>query len=553
MKKLNDIYNKETEKMTKLDYIIIILIMFLYGILSFINLGSNENPQTFQHLEQDDAIIIELEREEDLIRTKYFSGDLAGEFAIYSSLDNINYNFVTMVSSEGAFAWNENRIPTRAKYLKILSITESSLGEMAIYNNAKERVSIKKVLLENNGEIIKKLTDEKQVVPEQISYLNSTYFDEIYFARTAYNYMNGMDAYEWTHPPLGKMLQAIPLLIFNKMTPFLYRLMGNVAGILMIYVVYLLGKLLFKKTKWAIFSALLLCFETMHFAQTRMGTVDSFLALFIILSVYFMLRYVTENKPKRSLALSGLFFGLSICVKWTGFLAGLALALIYFIDFFKNKKKLNKIVVNGFIFFVIIPVIIYIGIYLIYPKNSINYTSNLKSIIEQTEQMHSYHSELKDDHFFSSPWYSWPISYKPVWYYSEQITAKTKGSISGVGNLVIWITAIIAILYLIYKAVKSKNILIFYLLITILSLWLPYIFIGRVMFLYHYFPVTLFLIPAIVYFFKDIEEKTNKKFIVPIYLFLVMIFFIIYYPVISGLPMKNSYFETVKLFSSWYF
>ena len=75
------------------------------------------------------------------------------------------------------------------------------------------------------------MIDERHTVPKQISHLNSTYFDEIYFARTAYEYANGLPAYEWVHPPLGKLLMAIPIKL-GKMAPFYYRFMGNVAGIL---------------------------------------------------------------------------------------------------------------------------------------------------------------------------------------------------------------------------------------------------------------------------------------------------------------------------------
>ena len=108
----------------------------------------------------------------------------------------------------------------------------------------------------------------------------------------------------------------------------------------MIFIMYLLGIELFKKRKWAIVSSLLMFFETSLFVQTRMGTVDSFLILFIMLAIYFMIRHITKKETKYNLFLSGLFFGLSMCVKWTGALGGLALAIIYFYDFIKYKRNI---------------------------------------------------------------------------------------------------------------------------------------------------------------------------------------------------------------------
>lgn len=551
MKKISKILNQKIVKMTKIDYIIIGIILFLYSVLSFINLGSFDNPQTFYSLKSNETLIFELEEETSVIRSKFFSGDLAGEYAIYSSLDNDDYNYITTVTSNGAFAWNDERTTAKAKYIKILSITDSALGEVAFYNNNKEIIPVEKVT--SKKKVVKTLTDEKKVVPQQISYLNSSYFDEIYFARTAYDYKEGIEAYEWVHPPLGKMLQAIPVLLFDTMAPFFYRLMGNLAGIVMIFIMYLFGKQLFKTRKWAILSSLLMFFDTFHFAQTRMGTVDSFLVLFIMLSLYFMYRYISNKNTKYDLFLSGLFFGLSVCIKWTGFLAGLALAIIYFIDLIKNKKNIKKSILFGIMYFVLIPLIIYITIYLIYPDNQVTYTNSIKDILIQTKEMFNYHSKLEAEHFFSSEWYTWPISYKPVWYYTQDYTLTTRGTITGIGNIIIWWVGLISLPYLIYRIFKSKEKESLIILIAILSLWLPYIFIGRVMFLYHYFPVTPFIMLSVVKLIKDTEEKTKNTIIAPIYIILVATFFILYYPVISGLPANNQYIDALKLLRTWYF
>ena len=551
MKKINKILNSKVSKLSKIDYIIIGIIILLYSILSFINLGSFNNPQTFYKLNDNQEVVFEFAKETDVIRIKTFCGEQRSENYLYYSYDNKEYNFLRIITPKGEFAWNDDRYPTKAKYIKLVAKNKSSIGEISFYDNYKKQIKIKSVSTNNKN--IKELTDEQNLIPEQISYLNSSYFDEIYFARTAYNYLNNEETYEWTHPPLGKMIQAIPVILFNKMAPFYYRLMGNIAGIIMIFIMYLLGIELFKKRKWAIVSSLLMFFETSHFVQTRMGTVDSFLILFIMLAIYFMIRHITKKETKYNLFLSGLFFGLSMCVKWTGALGGLALAIIYFYDFIKNKRNIKKTLLYGTIYFVIIPLIIYTSIYFIYPKNRVAYTDSYKAIIDQTEMMYNYHSKLTDDHFFSSDWYTWPISYKPVWYYEQEYSYVTKGTITAIGNIVIWWLGIIAVLYLPYRIIKKKELESIILLITVLSLWLPYIFIGRVMFLYHYFPVVPFITLAVVKLLKDIEEKTKKTFIVPIYLTIVIGFFIIYYPVISGIPVSKHYIDSLKLLESWYF
>lgn len=542
--------NNSEEKITKADITAILIISICYSILSFINLGNNINPNTIHKADKTKSLIIELEKTEDIIKMKSFNGNLNANYQIYVSKDNKKYNYLTKVNGNGAFSWNETRLLTKGKYLKFLFIEDSTLGEIALYNNSKDLIKIKNITY--NEKKINTLTDEYNTIPTQISYMNSSYFDEIYFARTAYEYVNGIETYEWTHPPLGKLIQAIPIYITKNMTPFNYRLMGNISGIIMIIVMYFFGKLLFKKRKYACLSSLLMCFDTFHFVETRIGTVDSHLILFILLATYFMFKF-TKYSNTKDLFFSGLFFSFSISTKWTGFYGGIALAIIYFTHLIKSKRLNINYLFKGFSFFVIIPIIFYFSLYFLFPNNKIYYTNSVKKIIKQQEEMYKYHSSLESDHYFSSKWYTWPIAYKPVWYHNQIIDTNTRETISSVGNIVIWWFGIITTIYLLLKLLIKKDINCFYLLITILSLWIPYSLIKREMFLYHYFPVLPFIILTITNFFKDLENKIKVDFIIMSYLVFVVIFFIIYYPIVSGTPISNNRIENLKLFSSWYF
>ena len=547
---LKSFLNEQNTKLNIKDYIALGIILIAYSVISFINLGSTINPNTFLRVEKTDNIIIELKNQEDIIKMKIFNGECNAKYQLYSSTDGKKYTYINDYIGTGALSWQEERIISKGKYIKILFLEKSSIGEIAFYNNNKEIIKIEDVIY--NKQHIKSLNDEQNTIPNKISYMNSSYFDEIYFARTAYEYTQGMETYEWTHPPLGKLIQAIPIYINNYLSPFNYRLMGNISGILMIAVMYIFAKELFKKRKYAIFASLLMVFDTFHFAQTRMGTVDSHLILFILLASYFMVKY-TKNNKTFSLLLSGIFFGLSISVKWTGLYGGIALAIIFFTYLVKNKKINIKNFLKGTLFFVVIPLFIYSSLYLIFPNNKLNHTTNFENIINQQKDMYNYHSKLNATHYFSSKWYTWPISYKPVWYHQEILNNDTKETISGIGNIVIWWMGIIGFLYSLIKLIRKKDKQSFIIVVSMLSLWLPYAFIGRVMFLYHYFPVLPFMMLGIVNLFKSIEEKYKLKYLIPLYMIFVIAFFIIYYPVISGIETPVSYIEKLRIFDSWTF
>lgn len=548
-KKITKFLNEES-KFNKKDLITIAIIVLLYTLLSFYKLGSNISPNTFERFNTNDKLIIELKEPDDVIQLKIFSGEQNSKYHLYLSNDNIEYDYYGEVEGRGAFSWDIIKPKMKAKYIMLEFTENSTLGELALYNNSKEKIKIEKIT--SSDKTIKKLSDEQDTIPNKISYMNTSYFDEVYFARTAYEYKENIPTYEWTHPPLGKLIQAIPLFITDHLSPFNYRLMGNLSGIMMIIIMYLFVKELFKKRKYSIFASLLMFFDTFHFVQTRMGTVDSHLVLFMMISTLTMIKYC-NNKKLYNLLLSGIFFGLAVCVKWTGFYCGLGLAIIYFTYMLKNKEFNLKHILCGTGFFIVIPLIFYIGIYLLFPNNNLNYTDNIGSIIKQQEAMYNYHSKLEADHPFSSEWYTWPLSGKPVWYHLVDLEDNTRETISGIGNIVIWWMGIVAMLYLLPKVFLKKDKNSFYLLIMILSLWLPYVFIGRIMFMYHYFPVTPFMMLAIVSFFKDLEDKFKLKYLIPIYMVFVILFFIIYYPVITGNVVSVDYLEKIQLFESWYF
>ena len=167
--------------------------------------------------------------------------------------------------------------------------------------------------------------------------------------------------------------------------------------------------------------------------------------------------------------------------------------------------------------------------------------------------MFSYHSGLEDTHPFSSKWYTWPVMLKPVWYYTSSIGEGLKSTIVGIGNPAIWWVGILGALYTLISAIKSKKLENVFLIVMMLALFLPYAFIGRVMFMYHYFPVLPFLMLGIVALLKFLHEKFKNIWIIGIYIAAVIILFGWFYPVVSGSSMPETYIDSLKWVSTWYF
>lgn len=563
MKKVKEIWSEASNKIKKTDVFIILAIVLIFGAYSLINLGDTKAPQTFANITSaEQQLMIETNSPELVSKFRVYTGNTTGTFWVYTSLDGENFDYLNQLDANSVFSWQDFDVEKECKYIMFMSANEEgSLGDIQLYDEYGYNIDAKA-----SDEVSAPLMDEANLTPHMISYMNSTYFDEIYFARTAYEYANGLQAYEWVHPPLGKLIQAIPIMLMG-MTPFAWRLMGALSGIAMIAVMYIFAKKLFKKRKWAVIAALLMAFDTFHFAQSRMGTIDTELVLFSLFSVLFMFQYIqTTNKDKLFkkllyLFLSGLFVGCAIATKWSGLATGLLICIMFFIHLFKNyigkEKKWTKdatiIIISCFVFFIGIPGVIYLLSYFLFPNLTPNQITNFGSFIEQTKEMFLYHSGLADGHPFSSAWYSWPLTWKPVWYYLEEFNGGLRQTISGIGNPAIWWSAVLGVFYMIYAAIKKHEKVAWFLLLAIAIHWLPYLFIGRVMFLYHFFPTLPFMMLGVVYGLKAISEKTKSDKFLLIFMIIVFIMFALFLPIASGRMVSDTYINFFKWLPEWYF
>lgn len=616
-----------TSKLNRVDVKIMLFFAIIYGIMAFTNLGTTKNPKTYHEFKYSgEEVALEFTGEtQHISKIRYYTGAEVGKFTIMISTDGNEYHNLKDFETHSVFTWEETEIDSDMKYIRFVAEDVGSyLGDIQAYDKYGNKIVAKAANDQSES-----IADELDTVPVQINHKNSAYFDEVYFARSAYEYTHGKDAMEWTHPPLGKLLIALPVLLFG-MTPFAFRFMGALAGLLMIPVIYILAKRLFKGRKWAILAGLLMMFDNFHFAHTRMATVDSFLVLFILLATLFMKQYVDLEKDapikekRKYLLLSGLFMGCSIATKWTGLYAALALAIVFFMDIFKErednrKKRLNysrasKIALFGMVIlslvpiiiyyvttmlassakatgaifwyyfavviislltliilalkkdknlrktfiicviaFILIPIVIYALSYMLFP-NVHGYTNNsISGIFNQIKDMFNYHSTLADRHEFESNWYQWPIMYKPVWYYVGYHGGNLKSTIVGIGNPIIWWFGLVGVFFTVIKTLFKREKESAFILIFALCTFLPYVFIGRTMFMYHYFPTLPFVMLAIVALIKWITEKIKNNSFYIFYVLLVIVIFFVFYPVTSGIVTTNDYIDSLKWLSSWIF
>lgn len=579
------------------DLYIMLAITLIYGIFSLFNLGATNVPDSYwRPMQAEEGAIVELEDATEISYIYYYPGVGKGKMEIDLSLDHVLYDkqFQATVEEGNMYTWQTLQTPGQAKYIRIISHDAGlMINELAIYDAQGNRVTPKSVtaITESGSSDVSALFDEQDLVVENPSYFTEMYFDEIYHARTAFEHLHGMAPYENSHPPLGKIFIMLGIAVFG-MNPFGWRIVGALFGIGMLPLLYVFAKRIFKSTKYATIACLLFALDGMHFVQTRIATIDVYGVFFIIAMCYFMYRYYHMNFYEDSLkktfvplGLSGVMFGLGCASKWIGFYAGAGLAVAFFVTLYKRYREyqhaklrlehaqgeelaLCQRVVESFwkntlktllfciVFFILVPVAIYLLSYLPYFLCT-EKPYDLQGVWGVQEFMFSYHSNLTATHPYQSSWYSWPVIGRPIWYY--QGTGLEEGMMSSIacfGNPIIWWGGLIAVFWAAYMLLKKDEKIerssLCYLFICLGAAYLPWVLITRATFIYHYFASVPFIILLLTALMKRHFE--GKKWLIILFFVIAVVMFCMFYPVWSGLVISRDWaLQFLQWFPSWWF
>lgn len=467
-----EIGTEDGRRMTRRDYILLLVLLAVYSIVAFLNLGSLSSPQTVWTADPGATVIVDLGEERHVTELRFYGSIAEGELELYDESAFIDGFFTpgetepfeTFEQENGdMYKWKDVSFETDTQYLILyvasgtISMNEMAVvgvdaispktvqtadsgstvivdlggtydvkalrfsgttvhGSLEIYDESAlidgsfrpdrilpletvtteegrteipldlstgklilyeegGRISLDEITLAVDGMLLpatvyqpkdgsEKLTDEQNKITLNPSYLSDMYFDEIYHARTAYEIVknddlflsegheaanrDGYAIYEWTHPTLGKLLIAGGIRIFG-MTPFGWRFAGTFFGVLILAVLYVFAKRIFRRTDYAFVTAGLFAADCMHFAQTRIATIDTYALFFTLAMFLFMGDYIAEDFEKRPywkklalLGLSGLMFGLGAASKWTCLYSGAGLAVLYFGDLICNLVRIVR-------------------------------------------------------------------------------------------------------------------------------------------------------------------------------------------------------------------
>lgn len=548
---------EKRRSVSRSDIMPIGIISLLYLSVAFYALGYTKAPQSFAEF-SGEQIVLKSECAENVEAVILYTGIGVGSYTIEFSEDSKGFDYACELQQDyiEILKWEklESFSVLQPKYIRITACGSARLGELAILLTDGSLASLSVCENSVNTAEAYKLTDEQELVQTEQYYLNSTYFDEIYHVRTAYEHIERVEPYEISHPPLGKLIIALGIKLFG-LTPFGWRFSGTLTGVLMLPLIYVFSKQIFGGHFTPSACTVLFASDFMHYTQTRIATIDSYAVFFIILMYLFMYRYITGHRD-RDLLLCGLFFGLGAASKWTCLYAGAGLAIIWGGYWLVNAKRgFRAFVINNgkcLIFFVLIPAVIYYLSYIPYglakgvtPVFGKEYA---QIVIQNQEFMFSYHSKLVAEHPYSSKWYEWLLNLRPILYYYKSFDGGLRSSFGAWLNPVLCWGGLGAIFVLAVPVMFRRDKNASFILLAYLAQLLPWIPISRLTFAYHYFPCSVFLCIALGYVFRLIEEKKSGRFAIIGFAALSCVLFILFYPSISGYPVDG---ETATRLLAW--
>lgn len=589
----------------RLDTLLMLAVTAVYAVVTFTTLGSTKAPQNpWKSTAYDEAVVIDLGQHYDDVRMLYFCQVSYSDFSVAVSDDGEHwseeypaemrqgqcYQWKYLTSFTGRYDTSGNRTfgsePSRlsGRYVRITADQIGLILNEAIFRDeAGNRIPATVLRAENamtdspNYSDPAAVLDEQDTLDGEPSWWNGTYFDEIYHARTAYEHLHGMAPYETSHPPLGKLIMAVGVAIFG-MTPFGWRFAGALVGVLMLPVMYLLGKQLTKRTSIAFAAMAMMTLDCMHFTQTRIATIDSFPVLFIMLSWLFMLRFMQRDivalpmrKVLPDLALSGFFMGCGLASKWIGAYSGMGLAVMYFWMCARHLRLHGKAAFRRvlqlclwcLLFFVAVPLAIYLLAYV--PYFAYAHIESLPEFLRRVWDanfgsygMLAYHSQPGRgmDHPFYTPWYDWPTCRKPMYYASPKFTPEGWSyALWCFGNPAVWLVGLAGIAavavvwgkrhvergqgqrWSVRLTASTWDVSPAFVLVGILAQYLPWTLVPRGTYIYHYFASVPFLILGTVLTLHWLQERKPRlgRIVLAGYLVVCLGFFVLYFPYASGL------------------
>jgi dolichyl-phosphate-mannose--protein O-mannosyl transferase len=396
-------------------------------------------------------------------------------------------------------------------------------------------------------------------------------FDEVYHAFTAGQYAAGnhdayvwnTDApregvgYMWNHPPAGILFMTAGIAIWGD-NPFGWRIASAIFGATGIVLAYLLALAVTRRKSTAVIAASLLLVDGLYVVQSRIGMLDIFGTVFMLGVFYSLHGYLTSptDRVRNWLLRLGLFLGLALATKWNAAYASLLIGLVVLGRgahvYLKSGRNVGDDGVRAHLLWVpvgmiLLPALTYLAAYVPFFWTG----HDLGQFVELQHQIFYYHTHLQATHAYQSRWWEWPLTLRPVWYYTNRVNGTVANIYAG-GNTVLYLMFVPAVVWVALRWFKRREPAVVVIAIGFFGQWLPWALVPRIAFAYHFLPAVPFGCLALAVTLVDLFDKGRwGRAIAVAYGALAIGFFVYFYPIYTAVALTPQAFAGRVWLSSW--
>ena len=173
------------------------------------------------------------------------------------------------------------------------------------------------------------------------------------------------------------------------------------------------------------------------------------------------------------------------------------------------------------------------------------------SLDELQSQMFGYHFGLQAGHPAASPWWSWPLDLKPVWFYSHSYDDRLLAVIYNGGNPILFWAGIPAVLWCGLQAWRRRSLALVLLVAAFAFQYLPWTRIERATFHYHYLTAVLLAMIAVAYVVDEGLRTWAYRSLAIAFLVAAVIAGLLIFPLGSALAMPDWYINAARALAPW--
>lgn len=393
-------------------------------------------------------------------------------------------------------------------------------------------------------------------------------FDELHYVPAARALIALSGPVNAEHPLVAKELIAAGMLLFGD-NSLGWRFMSSLAASATLMSVFAIVWLLYRRVRPALMASIFVLLNFTLYIQARIGMIDGFLAAFTVggIAATLWAMRAPPGKAWPRWVLASVLLGLAVATKWAAapYLVYVAVGfvIVRLRDAIRAKRPLRSALSGKdqphWPGLPVIPAIaemavVSIATYFLTFAPAFFYKTDamtLAGLIPFQQQMYALQTQVLPHHNYQSPWWTWPLLIRPIWYLYEPADGAQRGILL-IGNPALMWSGLLAVAGCLWGWIRARDPKLLFAAMLWAGSYLVWAIIPKSLgFFYYYYLPSIFICIALAaafdHFGKGRFAHWDEGF--AIFAFGVAVYF---FPIISAAALPNDMaFQHWMWLSTW--